>query len=418
MYKILIVEDEELERTSLKIFLEESLSDVKIVGEAKSGYEAMDYIDQEDINMMLVDINIPGADGLEVIKYAREKLDRVIIIVTTAYDDFDIAHGAIKLKVDDFLLKPIRKETLIKTVQAYEEELNHKDSPEQSSKLLAKLGNEIRKCSYKASVDILREYIDSVYQEYSDVNTISKKFQELDKMILKISEELGVNEGNELVVQTEKLKIKYLLYNNKHDAFNEVVKMIDMLFDKVNVRGKISDDGMKVVIDYIERNIKKGISLEDVANHVNISTYYLSKIFKKEMGVNFITYITDRKMELAKEMLVTTDVPVLNIALDLAYNEANYFSKAFKKKTGFTPSEYREKFSDDRIDGIVYKYTHGVIAGGEGDGILIEASLEILDFPVGVLLIVVKTGNIIALCVKKCKFHKVSLHIFVSILFY
>ncbi len=345
MYRILIVEDEELERTSLRIFLEENLTDVRIVGEAKSGYEAMECIDREDINLMLVDVNIPGPDGLEVVRYAREKLDKVIIIVTTAYNDFEIAHAAIKLKVNDFLLKPIRKETLIETVQAYEEELNHQDSPGQSSKILIRLGNEIRKCSYKASVDLLKEYIDSIYQEFNDVNVISKKLQELAKMILKISEELGVNDGNELVVQTEKLKIKYLLYNNKHDAFNEVVKMIDILFDKVNVKGKISDDGMKVVVDYIERNIKKGISLEDVANHVNISTYYLSKIFKKEMGVNFITYITDRKMELAKEMLATTDVPVLNIALDLAYNEANYFSKAFKKKTGYTPSEYREKFS-------------------------------------------------------------------------
>lgn len=345
MYKILIVEDEELERTSLRIFLEENLSDVRIVGEAKSGYEAIECIDREDINMILADINIPGVDGLEVVRYAREKLDKVIIIVTTAYNDFEIAHKAIKLKVNDFLLKPIRKETLIETVTAYEEELNHQDSPGQSSKILVRLGNEIRKCSYKASIDLLKEYIDSIYQEFNDVNVISKKLQELAKMILKISEELGVNDGNELVVQIEKLKIKYLLYNNKHDAYNEVVKMIDILFDKVNVKGKISDDGMKVVVDYIERNIKKGISLEDVANHVNISTYYLSKIFKKEMGVNFITYITDRKMELAKEMLTTTDVPVLNIALDLAYNEANYFSKAFKKKTGYTPSEYREKFS-------------------------------------------------------------------------
>lgn len=345
MYRILIVEDEELERTSLKIFLEENLSDVRIVGEAKSGYEAMEYIDKEDINLILVDINIPGVDGLEVVRYAREKLDKVIIIVTTAYNDFELAHTAIKLKVNDFLLKPIRKEVLIETVQAYEEELNQQDNPGQSSKILTRLGNEIRKCSYKASVDLLKEYIDSIYQEFNDVNVISKKLQELAKMILKISEELGVNDGNELVVQSEKLKIKYLLYNNKHDAYNEVVKMIDILFDKVNIKGKISDDGMKVVVDYIERNIKKGISLEDVANHVNISTYYLSKIFKKEMGVNFITYITDRKMELAKEMLTTTDVPVLNIALDLAYNEANYFSKAFKKKTGYTPSEYREKFS-------------------------------------------------------------------------
>mgnify|MGYP003010414930 CR=1 FL=1 len=57
MYKILIVEDEELERTSMKIFLEENLLDVEIVGEAKSGFEAVEMIDSKDINLMLVDIN-------------------------------------------------------------------------------------------------------------------------------------------------------------------------------------------------------------------------------------------------------------------------------------------------------------------------------------------------------------------------
>lgn len=98
---------------------------------------------------------------------------------------------------------------------------------------------------------------------------------------MRISEELGITDTNELVVQMEKLKIKYLLYNNKHDAYNEIIKMVDILFDKMNIKGKLSEGGMKAVIDYIERNLKKGISLEDVANHVNISTYYLSKIFKR-----------------------------------------------------------------------------------------------------------------------------------------
>ena len=74
--------------------------------------------------------------------------------------------------------------------------------------------------------------------------------------------------------------IKYLLYNIKHDAYIEIIKMVDILFDKMNIKGKLSEGGMKAGIDYIERNLKKGISLEDVANHVNISTYYLSKIFK------------------------------------------------------------------------------------------------------------------------------------------
>ena len=346
MYKILIVEDEELERTSMKIFLEENLMDAEIVGEAKSGFEALDILDKKDINFMLVDINIPGIDGLEVIKHARKKFPNAVIIITTAYDDFQIAHQAIKLNVDDFLLKPIRKNTLIEAVKSFSSRIGEGGHTDRGNKLLSRLEIELKKCSYKASVDLLREYIDQLYLDEKDVNVISKHLQEVAKSLVRIAEEMGVGDTNELVVQMEKLKIKYLLYNNKHDAYNEMIRMIDIIFDKMNIKGKLSDDGMRSVIDYIERNLRRGISLEDVANHVNISTYYLSKIFKKEMGVNFITYVTDRKMDMAKEMLANTDIPVLNIALDLAYNEANYFSKAFKKKTGLTPSEYREKYKN------------------------------------------------------------------------
>ena len=80
MYKILIVEDEELERTSMKIFLEENLLDVEIVGEAKSGFEAVEMIDSKDINLLLVDINIPGMDGMEVIKYAGKNFQRLLLL--------------------------------------------------------------------------------------------------------------------------------------------------------------------------------------------------------------------------------------------------------------------------------------------------------------------------------------------------
>ena len=92
MYKILIVEDEELERTSMKIFLEENLLDVEIVGEAKSGFEAVEMIDSKDINLLLVDINIPGIDGMEVIKYAILKSSYAVVIIITAFGSFFLAY--------------------------------------------------------------------------------------------------------------------------------------------------------------------------------------------------------------------------------------------------------------------------------------------------------------------------------------
>ena len=183
MYKILIVEDEELERTSMKIFLEENLLDVEIVGEAKSGFEAVEMIDSKDINLMLVDINIPGMDGMEVIKYARKKLPKAVIIITTAYDDFNIAHRAIKLKVDDFLLKPIRKEVLLESVKSFASRLGEGRQTGKSNKLLSKFEMELKKCSYKASIDILREYIDQLYLEEHDVNIISRDYRRLQRQL-------------------------------------------------------------------------------------------------------------------------------------------------------------------------------------------------------------------------------------------
>lgn len=58
------------------------------------------------------------------------------------------------------------------------------------------------------------------------------------------------------------------------------------------------------------------------------------------------TYVTDSRIEMAKRMLVDTEMPVINIAYELSYNETNYFSKAFKKKVGVTPSEYRTAHSE------------------------------------------------------------------------
>jgi len=56
-----------------------------------------------------------------------------------------------------------------------------------------------------------------------------------------------------------------------------------------------------------------------------------------------VTYVTDRKIDLAKEMLADKNIPIVNISISLAFNQPNYFSKVFKKKVGVTPSEYREQ---------------------------------------------------------------------------
>ena len=77
-----------------------------------------------------------------------KNLPKAVIIITTAYDDFNIAHRAIKLKVDDFLLKPIRKEVLLESVKSFASRLGEGRQTGKSNNCFQS-SNGIKKCSYK-----------------------------------------------------------------------------------------------------------------------------------------------------------------------------------------------------------------------------------------------------------------------------
>lgn len=68
---------------------------------------------------------------------------------------------------------------------------------------------------------------------------------------------------------------------------------------------------------------------------------YVSQLFKKEAGITFVHYITQKRVDDAKNLLVTTQKPLADIALDVGFNDTFYFIKTFKKFVGMTPGQYR-----------------------------------------------------------------------------
>lgn len=92
---------------------------------------------------------------------------------------------------------------------------------------------------------------------------------------------------------------------------------------------------------YIEENYSKEISMELVAEIINLSPYYFSKIFKKIEGTTFIDYLTFVRIEKAKELLYDHKLSLKEICFQVGYNDPNYFSRVFKKVTDISPSEFR-----------------------------------------------------------------------------
>lgn len=93
---------------------------------------------------------------------------------------------------------------------------------------------------------------------------------------------------------------------------------------------------------YIEENYSGNITLDDVARYVNMSYHYFSKFFKESTGKNFVDYLTDRRMEKARQLLKETGMNIKAVSREIGYGDPNYFSKIFKKYTGLTPTEYRQ----------------------------------------------------------------------------
>jgi len=94
-------------------------------------------------------------------------------------------------------------------------------------------------------------------------------------------------------------------------------------------------------LSYINDYYMENISLEDVAGAVFLSSYYLSRLFKREVGVNFSSYLLSKRLDEAKHLLKATETPILKISNSLSFSDPSYFCKVFKKHIGYTPKEFR-----------------------------------------------------------------------------
>lgn len=100
---------------------------------------------------------------------------------------------------------------------------------------------------------------------------------------------------------------------------------------------------VRLALSYIRSNYAQQLSLEQVAAEVYLTPEYFSRIFKEEMGVTFVNYLTDVRLRHSVQMLETTALRVQDVAQAVGYPNVSYFSTIFKKKYGMSPYEYRHR---------------------------------------------------------------------------
>ena len=356
MFRILVVDNGAIDRELVRAVLTERLGDMVEVLQAAGREDAQRILAAQRMDLLIADVPLSSTLVKQLVRLARSMNEKVGVILTSVKSGAEMAQLTVRLGAGGYLLKPYRREKLLELVCPMvletKEQTNQaaETRAEQDRKLcLAAIGSSIHECQYKKSLETAKEYIDFLFRSNENMNIIRGRTVEFITGLAALGESHSSEVQNRLNAGLERFRLRFDLQSSAFEVAGVAEEMLNVIFTELESRQLYSGDDLKKVLNYIDRNIKRGVTLDMAAAYVGMSASYFSKFFKKYMGINFITYVTDRKIEAAKEMLVNTDRPVVNIAYDLSYSETNYFSKTFKKKVGVTPTEYREQHLNGQV---------------------------------------------------------------------
>lgn len=507
MIKLLIVDDEPIERDGMQAILQKAYPMLEIK-QAKNGKVAINMVDEYMPDLILMDIMMPGMNGLEAVEQISSKHPSIKFVMVTAFDMFDYARQAIRLGVKDYLLKPSKASEIVSTVgkmlkqseleqnslikskfqqeaiqnaltlvetdvvtqllfdhvhevhidmlvemldirstnekfvmvvllpagsenfySAIKEKVRHMGSgwvgalygrqlpiivfreEDKSFRSQAiSLANEILSIAKKSklnaewfigignvceSLDHIRQsYQESLiatmdtllavkYRFYSDVPVMGTEVDGLqvkqqekeffDQIRLGQWEQIQFNvmnlilryenEGaNLLQTQQRVLEILWIttrvmremgidsdapFYSFQAQDYRqlraETVNLLErMKLAYIEHYERVEVDKIHQIKQYIIEHSHKDISLDALARKVDLSPIYISKMFKEKLGINYIDFLTECRIEKAKKLLSDPEKSLKEITFEVGYHEPNYFSKVFKKMCGVSPKDYRK----------------------------------------------------------------------------
>lgn len=181
------------------------------------------------------------------------------------------------------------------------------------------------------------EYIEAFIQTFSQTNTLNP--DDYIHLCLSMLKLFSLEELEDSYFASQQAIMKSQTAAQANQALQSFV--YQRLDTSALFRNKQYSPTVKTVIQYVISNPQRFIQLSEAAQHANISESYLSQLFKKETGENYISFVHHYKVNLAKEMLEDSKL-IYEICDQIGFENANYFSKIFRRYTGHTPSNYKK----------------------------------------------------------------------------
>lgn len=400
MWKLLIADDEPKIRRGLRSYVERSASGFEVVAEAADGDEALRLALEHGPDLLLVDVRMPFKSGLELIDELEGRLPGSLCVVVSGHDEFEYAQSAIKLKVFDYLLKPLSFEVFSQVLGRAAEELRAREASGKYSSWvreqlarnlpllregflrdwsggllsrtelregLAFLGLELEgraallgarfaergegrlsSAAQRLELVALRAVVEEAFAAAGSGSGVKALvFEDGSETVLALSpsaaeEELqGIGAAVRRRAAELSLRPPLLVVKPMADMVEGLAEACEELKASL-AEGDNYDNIVIVARNYVETHLSDpDLSLESTAEALGLSAGYLSRLLKRETGAPFVGYLTRLRVKRAMELMNDPALRIFEVAERSGFRSQHYFSRTFRGATGYSPSDWR-----------------------------------------------------------------------------
>lgn len=362
MIRVAIVDDEYEIREGMAECIDWNGNGMEVVATASDGDLAWSAIQQHHPDLVFIDIQMPGKSGLEVIEQARKIQENPpAFIILSGYDEFAYAQKAISLEVDAYLLKPFRPSDILAAaekaigrldrIRKVQEQMAGKDfivdfDKMQNQGAVSYPYHQEKEALERLKTDTLERCIDSgmKFIECARRQNVHDKAFWNCCLIFYI-------ELLRYPMQMGQPEIEGPAFHWKSQSTSELVtearEIITTTIEKVFGDTRKEEKANSIVsgaICYIHHHYgEEDLTLNSVAAALYVSPGYLSALFGSQMKIGFVEYIQQVRVEKAKRLLSSANLRLYEISQQVGYQNTQYFSQVFKKWTGITMREFRQR---------------------------------------------------------------------------
>ena len=377
-YSILLVDDESCARKLIEERINK-MPGVTVAGSLANGISAQKYLYEHVVDIVITDIKMPLMDGLQLIEFIQQFSPYCPRVLISGYEEFEYAKKAIRYGVKEYLLKPLNFKQIVSVVEnccrevkerrerllfqqydmhdALEKKLYQTFTKGEDSACWLKEVDQLMTCKgIVASIEPktignrqkheMAVIYQNILKDGLPGNTVLRLGYTQEKYEFLIApKEMG---NHRLLKAVPEYLANILEQPVKWTEISRVSSAEELAGLASSFQANDGSAQIRAACRYMEGNLGQTISREEVAERVWLSPSYFSHLFKEVMGIGYNEYLTELRVNKAKELLLQ-NATVSDIAEIVGFQNTRYFSSVFQKRTGYTPSEYRHAILSGEI---------------------------------------------------------------------